>query len=74
MRVEHDESVGIVYIYLNEGVEVAETFILADGINVDVDEDGNALGVEIESTQELREWVEAPIRHRLKLDSRIRRN
>lgn len=46
----YDEEARALYIYIREGVEIADTHIVLDGdimINLDKDVEGNTLGVEI---------------------------
>lgn len=82
MRVEHDRGEDRLRIQLHEWkpgsdterFEVAETFELADGIAVDVNEDGDALVLEIGSAEYLKDWLEAPIKHRIKVSERIERS
>jgi RNA polymerase sigma factor (sigma-70 family) len=59
-RFEHDPESGAIYIRLRAG-EIAETVPLADpgfGAAVDVDTEGNVLGVEFLSFEEFAELVE----------------
>ena len=49
MRITHDKEADAAYIYLKdigEG-EVAETIVLSDSVNIDVDAKGNTLGIEL---------------------------
>jgi uncharacterized protein YuzE len=49
LRLEHDAEVNALYIYLRDIPDgaVARTIELEDGLNLDVDEEGNTLGIEV---------------------------
>jgi len=49
MRIEFDNEVDAAYIYFKEisPGEVVKTISLNDSINVDLDEDGKTIGIEI---------------------------
>ena len=49
LRFEHDREVNTLYIYLREIPDggVARTIELEDGLNLDVDEEGRTLGLEV---------------------------
>ncbi len=52
MKIEYDREVDAVYIYLQQK-EVAKTVELTPGVNVDLDEDGKLIGIEVlEATQQ----------------------
>jgi uncharacterized protein YuzE len=46
MKIEYDKEVDAVYIYLQEKA-VSKTIELTEGINIDLDENGRFIGVEI---------------------------
>ncbi len=46
MRIEYDREADAVYICLQEK-EVAETIELSDSVNIDLDEKGKLIGVEV---------------------------
>ena len=51
MKIEYDRQVDAVYIYLQQK-EVAKTIELSDVVKVDLDEEGNLIGIEVlEATQ-----------------------
>ena len=51
MKIEYDRQVDAVYIYLQQK-EVAKTIELSDAVKVDLDEEGNLVGIEVlEATQ-----------------------
>ena len=59
MRFEHDPESGALYVRVREG-EIAETLDLAEpgfGASMDIDRDGNVLGVEFLSFQEYADLV-----------------
>ena len=46
----YDEEARAIYIYIREGVEIADTHIVLDGdimVNLDKSAEGNTIGVEI---------------------------
>ena len=47
MRITYDNETDSAYIYLVEDSEVARTTGTEDGINLDFDEDGMLLGIEV---------------------------
>jgi uncharacterized protein YuzE len=52
MKIEYDREVDALYIYLQQK-EVAKTVELTDGVNIDLDERGKLIGIEIiDATQE----------------------
>lgn len=46
MKIEYDREIDAVYIYLQQK-EVGKTIELTDGVNVDLDEEGKLIGIEI---------------------------
>ena len=46
MKIEYDKEVNAVYIYLQQK-EVAKTIELSETVNVDLDEEGKLIGVEV---------------------------
>ncbi|QIN77193.1 DUF2283 domain-containing protein [Rubrobacter marinus] len=59
MRFEHDSQSGALYIRVREG-EIEETLDLAEpgfGAHVDIDREGNVLGIEFLSFEEYAELV-----------------
>ncbi len=49
MKMEYDKDVDVAYIYfkdINEG-EVAQTISLNESVNIDLDNEGRTLGIEI---------------------------
>ncbi len=46
MKVEYDDESNILYLKLREG-KIVETRLLAEDVYVDVDENGDILGIEI---------------------------
>jgi uncharacterized protein YuzE len=46
MKIEYDREVDAVYIYLQQK-EVAKTIELSDVVKVDLDEEGNLIGIEV---------------------------
>jgi len=46
MKIEYDREVDAVYIYIQRK-EVARTIEISDGVNIDLDEDGKLIGIEI---------------------------
>ena len=51
MKIEYDKEVDAVYIYLQQK-EVAKTIELSEVVNVDLDEEGKLIGIEVlEATQ-----------------------
>jgi uncharacterized protein YuzE len=46
MKIEYDREVDAVYIYIQHK-EVAKTIEISDGVNIDLDEDGKLIGIEI---------------------------
>lgn len=46
MKVEYDDESNILYLRLREG-KIVETRLLAEDVYVDVDENGDILGIEI---------------------------
>jgi len=51
MKIEYDRDADAVYIYLKE-TEVHKTIEISEGINIDLDFNGNLIGIEIiEATQ-----------------------
>jgi len=46
MKLEYDREADAVYIYLQEK-EVARTVEFAEGVNIDIDEQGKLIGLEI---------------------------
>jgi uncharacterized protein YuzE len=46
MKSEYDAAVNATYVTLSEG-SVARTIALSDSVNVDVDSEGNPVGVEV---------------------------
>jgi uncharacterized protein YuzE len=49
MRIEYDKDVDVAYIYfkdIEEG-EVVQTISLNDSVNIDLDNEGRTLGIEI---------------------------
>jgi uncharacterized protein YuzE len=54
LRIEHDAEVNALYIYLQEipAGGVARTIELEDGVNLDVDEEGNTIGLEFVEADE----------------------
>lgn len=53
MRISFDEEAGALYVTLSEGI-VARTVTVDAGTLVDVDERGNAVGIEV--VRPAREW------------------
>jgi uncharacterized protein YuzE len=52
MKIEYDREVDALYIYLQQK-EVAKTVELTGGVNIDLDESGKLIGIEIiDATQE----------------------
>lgn len=47
MRVTVDHEAGATYVHLDEGPRVARTVSLSDTVNVDLDEHGKPVGVEV---------------------------
>ena len=46
MKIEYDREIDAVYIYLQQK-EVGKTIEITDGVNVDLDEEGKLIGIEI---------------------------
>ena len=46
MKIEYDKEVDAVYIYLQQK-EVAKTIELSEVVNVDLDEEGKLIGIEV---------------------------
>jgi uncharacterized protein YuzE len=46
MKIEYDKEVDALYIYLQQK-QVAETIEIHEGVNIDLDEEGKLIGVEI---------------------------
>ena len=46
MKIEYDREIDALYIYLQQK-EVAKTVELSDGVNIDLDERGKLIGIEI---------------------------
>ena len=46
MKIEYDREVDAVYIYMQQK-EVAKTIELSDVVKVDLDEEGNLIGIEV---------------------------
>jgi uncharacterized protein YuzE len=47
VAIEYDSEARAAYIYLKEGIGPEGTMVLAHGLHVDVDGDGEAVGVEV---------------------------
>lgn len=61
MRFELDTEVNALYIYfreIGEG-EVARTLEVAEGVNLDLDKDGNTLGLEFVEASDFYRFLEA---------------
>jgi uncharacterized protein YuzE len=46
MKIEYDREIDALYIYLQEK-EVVKTTELSDAVKVDLDEEGNLIGIEV---------------------------
>jgi uncharacterized protein YuzE len=46
MKIEYDREADAVYIYLQEK-EVAKTVSFGEGLNIDLDEEGKLIGIEV---------------------------
>ncbi len=46
MKIEYDREVDAVYIYLQQK-QVVKTIELSDAVKIDLDEDGNFIGIEV---------------------------
>jgi len=51
MKIEYDQEVDALYIRIQEKV-VSRTKVLEEGINIDIDEDGKIIGLEIIGAKE----------------------
>jgi uncharacterized protein YuzE len=61
--VEYDEEADVLYLISKEGKE--EEFIeISPGINVELDQDGNVIGVEILNASKLLSSVAEPLRRK----------
>ncbi len=49
MRITYDKDADAAYLYFREigDGEVAQTIVLSDSINIDIDKEGKTLGIEI---------------------------
>lgn len=56
MRIELDKEYGLLYIELRDG-EVEETLDLAEGVHLDVDAEGQALGIEFMSLEAFEHYL-----------------
>jgi uncharacterized protein YuzE len=59
--LEFDDEVNALYVRLRKG-KISSTEPLADNIAVDLDKDGNLLGLELLLPQEIRKDVKAQIK------------
>jgi len=59
--LEFDDEVNALYVKLRKG-KISSTEPLADNIVVDLDEDGNVLGLELLLPQEIRKDIKAQIK------------
>jgi len=67
MKVEYDDESNILYLKLREG-KIAETRLLAEDVYVDVDENGDILGIEIwNASRNVIEELARVIAERIKL-------
>ena len=53
MRVTYDPKTNALYIYFRDGAKAATTHRVNDDVLVDLDADGQAIGVEVLSVQRL---------------------
>ena len=56
MRIELDKEYGLLYIELRDG-EVEETVDLAEGVHLDMDAEGRALGIEFLSLEAFEHYL-----------------
>ena len=67
MKVEYDDESNILYLKLREG-KIAETRLLAEDVYVDVDENGDIVGIEIwNASRNVIEELARVIAERIKL-------
>jgi uncharacterized protein YuzE len=59
--LEFDDEVNALYVRLRKG-KVSSTEPLADNMNIDLDRDGNVLGLELLLPQEIRKEIKAQIK------------